>query len=274
MGELGTDLMLVCSNVSPEALGGIDRAAAISRELGERAAKRGLRVGFEALAWGRHVSDHRDAWEIVRRADHPNVGPDPRQSFHTLARKIDPDTIRAIPGDRIFFVQLADAPLIDMDLLYWSRHFRNMPGEGDLRRHRVHARGRGDRLCGPAVARDLQRPVPRRLAPDHRRRRPSLAPLPDGPVRRAEPGIAIPCRRCRTASRSGRRVHRVRRRRGEAGARRLLRHLGFRDAPAATSPRTSTLWRQGGINIVVNTERKASPIPPTSCTARTPMRSA
>ena len=29
-------------------------------------------------------------------------------------------------------MQLADAPLIDMDLLYWIRHFRNMPGEGDL----------------------------------------------------------------------------------------------------------------------------------------------
>ena len=38
MEELGTDLMLVCSNVSPLALGGIDRAAADFRELGERAA--------------------------------------------------------------------------------------------------------------------------------------------------------------------------------------------------------------------------------------------
>src|SRR5690606_24416563 len=53
-------------------------------------------------------------------------------SFHTLSRKIDLGPIRAIPGDRIFIVQLADAPLIDMDLLYWSRHFRNMPGQGDL----------------------------------------------------------------------------------------------------------------------------------------------
>lgn len=53
-------------------------------------------------------------------------------SFHTLARGIDPESIRRIPGDKIFFVQLADAPLIEMDLLYWSRHFRNMPGEGDL----------------------------------------------------------------------------------------------------------------------------------------------
>src|SRR5690606_28555375 len=41
-------------------------------------------------------------------------------------------SIRSIPKDKIFIVQLADAPLIDMDLLYWSRHFRNMPGEGDL----------------------------------------------------------------------------------------------------------------------------------------------
>ena len=131
MEELGTDLMLVCSNVSPLALGGIDRAAADLRELGERAGARGLRVGYEALAWGRHVSDHRDAWEIVRRADHPAVGLI-LDSFHTLARKIDVDTIRAIPGDRIFIVQLADAPRIDMDPLHWSRHFRTMPGQGDL----------------------------------------------------------------------------------------------------------------------------------------------
>ena len=131
MQELGTDMVLVCSNVSQAALGGIDRAAADFRELGERAAKRGLKVGYEALAWGRFVNDHRDAWEIVRRADHENVGLI-LDSFHSLSRKIDINSIRSIPKEKIFIVQLADAPLIDMDLLYWSRHFRNMPGEGDL----------------------------------------------------------------------------------------------------------------------------------------------
>src|SRR5690606_27623367 len=122
---------LICSNVSPASLGGVDRAAADFRELGERAAARGLRVGYEALAWGTHVNDHRDAWEIVRRADHPSIGII-LDSFHTLARRIDPNTIRSIPGDRIFIVQLADAPRLEMDLLSWSRHYRNMPGEGDL----------------------------------------------------------------------------------------------------------------------------------------------
>ena len=73
MNELGTDLMLICSNVSPAALGGIDRAAADFHELGDLAKAAGVRVGYEALAWGRHVHDHRDAWEIVRRADHPQI---------------------------------------------------------------------------------------------------------------------------------------------------------------------------------------------------------
>jgi len=131
MNQLGTDLILVCSSVHPQSLGGINRCAADFSELGDIARKFGVRVGFEALAWGRHIHDHRDAWEVVRRADHDAVGLI-LDSFHTLARGIDPESIRRIPGDKIFFVQLADAPLIEMDLLYWSRHFRNMPGEGDL----------------------------------------------------------------------------------------------------------------------------------------------
>lgn len=131
MQEIGCDFLLVCSNVSPESLGGIDRAAADFRELGERAAKRGLRVGFEALAWGRHINDYRDAWEVVRRADHPAVGL-VIDSFHTFARKLDLKPLQSIPGDRIFLVHLADAPWLDMDPLSWSRHFRCFPGQGDM----------------------------------------------------------------------------------------------------------------------------------------------
>ena len=131
MEELGCDLLMICSSVAPESLGGIDRAAADLHELGERAAKRGIRIAFEALAWGRHIRDYRDAWEAVRRADHPAVGL-VLDTFHILARKTDLSAIRAIPRDRIFLVQMADAPLLQMDYLSWSRHFRNFPGQGDL----------------------------------------------------------------------------------------------------------------------------------------------
>ena len=162
MQELGTDLLLICSNVSPASLGGIDRAADDFRELGERAAARGLRVGYEAFAWGRHVNDYRDAWEIVRRADHPAIGII-LDSFHALAPGFPTRAMASIPADKIFLVQLADAPKLELDILSWSRHFRCFPGQGDLPVARVHGSGRGDRLCRAAVAGDLQRPVPRRL---------------------------------------------------------------------------------------------------------------
>jgi 4-hydroxyphenylpyruvate dioxygenase len=74
MDQLGTDLVLLCSNCNPAAMG--DRAAMLDdlHELGEMAAAHGKRVGYEALAWGRHVADHRDAWALVRDVDHPAIG--------------------------------------------------------------------------------------------------------------------------------------------------------------------------------------------------------
>ncbi|MGM4931818.1 bifunctional sugar phosphate isomerase/epimerase/4-hydroxyphenylpyruvate dioxygenase family protein [Tardiphaga sp. 619_E2_N8_5] len=131
MKELQTDLMLICSNISPASLGGIDRAAADFHELGDLAAQHVMRVGFEALAWGAHVNDYRDAWEIVRRANHPSIGVI-LDSFHALAPAFPVSAIASIPADKIFLVQLADAPKLGLDVLSWSRHFRCFPGQGDL----------------------------------------------------------------------------------------------------------------------------------------------
>ena len=131
MAELGCDLLMVCSNVSPESLGGIDRAAADLRELGERAHTRGLRVAYEALAWGRHVNDYRDSWEAVRRADHQAVGL-VLDSFHNFARSTDLGAIKNIPKEKLFLIQMADAPKLDMDFLSWGRHYRTFPGQGDF----------------------------------------------------------------------------------------------------------------------------------------------
>lgn len=131
MAELGTDQLLVCSSCSPLADGDRGRIIADLHEAGERAAPRGLRIGYEALAWGRHVNDHRDAWTIVRDVDHPSVGLI-LDSFHSLARRIPSSSIGDIRPDKLFIVQVADAPMLDMDYLGWSRHFRAMPGQGDF----------------------------------------------------------------------------------------------------------------------------------------------
>ncbi len=131
MAELGTERVLFCSNCSPHALGEHDRIVDDFRALGERAAARGVLIGYEALAWGRHVYDHRQAWQIVKAVDHPAIGI-LLDSFHSLSRDIPNESLAEIDPAKIVFVQLADAPRLSMDLLFWSRHFRCMPGQGDL----------------------------------------------------------------------------------------------------------------------------------------------
>ena len=127
-------------------LGGIDRAAADLHELGERAAKRGLRVGFEALAWGRHINDYRDAWEVVRRADHPAVGL-VLDSFHILARKTDLERHPLDPARP----HLPGAGRRRAACSTWTTcrgagTSATFPGQGDLPLRRLHGGAAGDRL--------------------------------------------------------------------------------------------------------------------------------
>ena len=256
MAELGCDLLLVCSNVSPEALGGIDRAAADFRELGERAQKRGLRVAFEALAWGRHVNDYRDAWEIVRRADHPAVGL-VLDSFHVLVRGTDLGPIRAIPKERIFLVQIADAPRLDMDYLSWSRHYRCFPGQGDLPlgafMQALQATGFNGLLSLEIFSDRFRAGSPRSVAVDGQRsllllldqlRQATGAALPG--VRRLPPPAAVAGVEFLEFAMDDA---------ASAGFEEFLARLGFARAGLHRSKEV-THWRQGDINIVVNREKE------------------
>jgi 4-hydroxyphenylpyruvate dioxygenase len=131
MTALGASTMLVCSNVSAAAIDDDARAADQLRQLASRADGHGIRIAYEALAWGRHVSSYARAWQLVAAADHPQLGIC-LDSFHILSLHHDPTAIRDIPAEKIFFLQLADAPLLSMDTLAWSRHYRCFPGQGDF----------------------------------------------------------------------------------------------------------------------------------------------
>ena len=131
MEQLGAKVLLVCSNMSQYSLNDKGRIIEDFIEAGDLARQHNLTIGYEALAWGRHVWDHRDIWDIVRKVDHPNVGII-LDSFHSLVRNVPTESLLDIDPEKIVLVQLADAPLLDMDFLYWSRHFRCMPGQGDL----------------------------------------------------------------------------------------------------------------------------------------------
>ena len=206
MERLGVDTMLVCSNVSEAAIDDDALAAAQLHALAERAAEHGIRIAYEALAWGRHVRDYDHAWRIVEAADHPNLGTC-LDSFHILSRGADPSGIRDIPGEKIFYLQLADAPQLVMDVLQWSRHYRCFPGQGgfDLAAFLGHVARDG--LRGPAVARGLQRRLPAGGPAAHGRRRDALADRARGGGRPREPAGAHRARRLRVRrARRGRRT--------------------------------------------------------------------
>ncbi|GAA5126611.1 hypothetical protein GCM10025762_54460 [Haloechinothrix salitolerans] len=69
MRRLGADTVLVCSSVSPDAVDDDDLAAEQLHQLASEAAEHGIRIAYEALAWGRHVNTWQRSWEIVRHGD-------------------------------------------------------------------------------------------------------------------------------------------------------------------------------------------------------------
>jgi len=126
--ELGADVMLICSSKSPHGVDDDDLAAEQLHALADRAERRGLRLAYEAVPWGR-VRTHDHAWRIIQRADHPALGLC-LDSFHVLSTGNDPAGID--PGAKVFHVQLADAPRLNMDVREWSLHYRMFPGQGSL----------------------------------------------------------------------------------------------------------------------------------------------
>ncbi|MDO9706965.1 bifunctional sugar phosphate isomerase/epimerase/4-hydroxyphenylpyruvate dioxygenase family protein [Paracraurococcus lichenis] len=254
MQALGTDLILVCSNTQPATLPEPERAAADLREMAERAAQRGLRVGYEALAWGKQVSLWRQAWDIVRLADHPALGLI-LDSFHSLSRGDDLAGLDRVPAEKLFFLQLADAPKLSMDVLSWSRHFRLFPGQGELPvagflRDILRAGYRGP--VSLEIFNDEFRAAPvRRIARDALR---SLILLDDA-VRAEAPPETVPAQPLPAAPMlSG--LEFVEFAVDEAAREQLggfLGTLGFRRAGQHRS-KAVELLRQGGVNLVLNSE--------------------
>ena len=135
MNRLGVTTMLVCSNTSLGAIADDQIITDDLRRLAECAQSYGIKIGYEALAWGTHVKSYKHAWNIVQKVDHSSCGLI-LDSFHTLAINDSLIELRTLHKDKVFFVQLADALYgsynKNMSLLEWSRHFRCYPGDGYL----------------------------------------------------------------------------------------------------------------------------------------------
>ena len=175
MQAMGAPLMLCCSNTSPLAIDDPDAARPRSCT-NWPSAPRGAACASASRRWpgaARSIAVRPGLGH--RAARRPSaLGPDPRQLPHAVAAG-RPGGHRRHPGEKIFFLQMADAPLLDMDVLQWARHHRSFPGQGEFDVDRLLRAGAARRLHRAAVAGDLQRRVPRDAEPPHRRRRDALA---------------------------------------------------------------------------------------------------
>jgi len=130
MRSVDAPLLIVASTTSPYASGDARKIADDLAMLGTLAAPPGIRIAFGALAWGRWINEYTAAWEAVKLANHANVGL-AIDSFHVLARGTSRESFDAIPGGKIFLVQLSDY-LWDLDdLIETARHRRVFPSEGN-----------------------------------------------------------------------------------------------------------------------------------------------
>ncbi|NQX11202.1 sugar phosphate isomerase/epimerase and 4-hydroxyphenylpyruvate domain-containing protein [Microbacteriaceae bacterium VKM Ac-2855] len=248
MHRLGTDRILVCSNVATATLPYDEVAVDQLGRLAELAASHGIQVAYEALAWGRYVSTYEHAWRIVEQVDHPALGVC-LDSFHILSRESGLDTIADIPAEKIGYLQIADAPRMSLDVLSWSRHYRLFPGEGswDLTDfvRRVLDAGYSGPLSLEVFNDDFRQSDPRATAVEAHR---SLVALEEAVARR--PGGALDSALPAHISVGGFGFVELSPT-VDDDVETMLASLGFRRS-GPHRRKNATLWSRGGAQIVVN----------------------
>ena len=130
---LGARVLLVCSSTSAHATTDPDALARDLRKLAMLAVPLDIKVAYEGLSWGRTINEFTAAWDIVCRADAPNLGIG-IDSFHAFAKDSALEDLEMLDPEKIFLVQLADfmwqEVRTDEERIATARHFRVFPGEG------------------------------------------------------------------------------------------------------------------------------------------------
>jgi sugar phosphate isomerase/epimerase len=109
----------------------VDTAAEAFAYVSDVAAEHGMIAHLEFLPWT-GINDLVTATEIVRRAGRANGGL-LVDSWHFFRSGSTFEQLAAVPGDRVLYVQLDDAPATaEADLSEETQHRRLLPGEGEL----------------------------------------------------------------------------------------------------------------------------------------------
>lgn len=166
MPALGTTLLLCCttSTPAPKTSGDLERCARDLAWLADEAATYSppVRIMYEGLSFAAHRTRWQDAWEVVERANRPNLGlcldsfntlalewADPYSPTGKLSPRVDAnlvenlaELVQRVPGDKIYLFQVADGKRMNPPMQLptdpsiprirpWSRGNRLFPHETD-----------------------------------------------------------------------------------------------------------------------------------------------
>ena len=110
----------------------VDDAAEAFAGVCDRAREHGLLVHIEFLPWS-SIPDFQSAWEIVRQAGRDNGGV-LLDTWHFLRSGGTPESLREMPRDRVFAIQVSDAPAVaEANLMEETMARRLLPGQGAAR---------------------------------------------------------------------------------------------------------------------------------------------
>ncbi|KAH8661974.1 xylose isomerase-like protein [Xylariales sp. PMI_506] len=166
MEAVGTDMLQVGSSDAPGISSSFDELAADLAELADLCAEKGFRIAYENWCWATRAPDWSDVWEIIKRADRPNLGlcldtfqsaggewGDPTSKSGVIEGQtrfqLEANWSRSlarlatkIPPQRIFLLQISDGYKMDPPIndevsqdgqrprARWSHEFRPLPYEG------------------------------------------------------------------------------------------------------------------------------------------------
>ena len=126
-------VLLACSSTSQHATADRDAIARDLRKLAMLALPHRIRVAYEGLSWGRTIHEYTTAWDVVQRADCPNLGLG-IDSYHIFATQTPLAALDEVDPARIFLVQLSDFMWHEVrtpeERMATARTFRVFPGEG------------------------------------------------------------------------------------------------------------------------------------------------
>ncbi|KAI1270415.1 3-dehydroshikimate dehydratase [Xylariaceae sp. FL1019] len=166
MEAAGVDMLQVGASDAEGISSSFDELASDLAELADMCAPKGLRIAYENWCWATRAPDWKDVWQIVQKADRPNIGlcldtfqsaggewADPttksglieglsKEELNARWRQSLAELAKTVPPEKIYLLQISDAYKMETPIEaksnseglrprgQWSHDYRPLPYDG------------------------------------------------------------------------------------------------------------------------------------------------